>query len=154
MTITFREAEPRDVAAIVAMLADDMLGAARETVSDPPDPRYFAGLEAIRANPHDHLILAEQDGEVVACAQLTFLHGLSRQGAVRALIEGVRVASSARGGGIGAELVAHLVAMAREGGAAMVQLTSDKSRTRAHAFYERLGFKGTHLGMKLDLTGG
>ena len=32
-----------------------------------------------------------------------------------------------------------------------VQLTTHKTRVDAHRFYERLGFKGSHLGMKLSL---
>nr|WP_255720283.1 GNAT family N-acetyltransferase [Acuticoccus kalidii] len=133
------------------MLADDELGKTRETVSDPPDPAYFEAIDAVLANPNDRIIVAERDGVVIACAQLTILHGLSRRGARRALIEAVRVAGGERGTGVGASLIRHLVGIARENGASLVQLTSDKSRTRAHAFYERLGFKGTHLGMKLEL---
>jgi GNAT superfamily N-acetyltransferase len=39
----------------------------------------------------------------------------------------------------------------RARGCRIVQLTSNAERTRAHAFYERLGFVGSHVGMKRDL---
>ncbi|WP_420393040.1 GNAT family N-acetyltransferase [Acuticoccus sp.] len=150
--VRMREARAEDVVAIVALLADDVLGAGRETVSDPPAPAYVAAFEAIEANPHDHLLVAEEDGVVVGCAQLTILHGLSRRGTSRALIEGVRIASSHRGGGLGAALIGHLVERAEAAGCGIVQLTSDASRTAAHAFYARLDFKATHVGMKLELA--
>ena len=44
-----------------------------------------------------------------------------------------------------------LVQAVTERGAHLVQLTTHKIREDAHRFYERLGFKGTHLGMKLSL---
>ncbi len=148
--IVFREALPQDVAAIVALLADDVLGAARETVSDPPLAEYLDAFEAVAANPYDHLVLAEAEGRIVGCAQLTVLNGLSRRGTRRGLLESVRIAGSHRSGGLGRALIVHMIDLARREGCGMVQLTSDISRTRAHAFYERLGFKATHVGMKLE----
>lgn len=150
--VVLREARREDVAAIVALLADDVLGAARETVSDPPAPAYLAAFDVVDANPHDRLVVAEKGGVVVGCGQLTVLFGLSRRGARRGQIESVRIASSQRSTGLGEALILHLVALAREAQCAIVQLTSDVSRTRAHAFYARLGFEATHVGMKLDLS--
>jgi GNAT superfamily N-acetyltransferase len=40
---------------------------------------------------------------------------------------------------------------ATQRGAHAVQLTTHKSRVDAHRFYERLGFEGSHLGMKMSL---
>lgn len=148
--ITIRPAERADVAAIVTLLADDVLGAARETVSDPPDPAYLAAFDAVATNPNDVLLVAVEDARIVACGQLTVLHGLSRRGTRRGLIESVRVASSHRSGGLGERLIRSLIEVARERGCGMVQLTSDASRTRAHAFYARLGFEASHVGMKLQ----
>jgi len=150
MDVVLREAVPADLPALVALLADDMLGKAREVVSDPPLPAYVEALKAILANPYDHLIVAEQQAEVIGCAQLTVLNGLSRQGTRRGLIESVRVASSARSAGIGELLIRDLIARARTAGCGLVQLTTDRRRERAHAFYERLGFQATHVGMKLE----
>ncbi|MBB5775296.1 GNAT family N-acetyltransferase [Nonomuraea jabiensis] len=148
--VLFREARKEDVPAIVAMLADDHLGATRE--GDPGDERYLAAFERIDANPYDELIVAEQDGEVVGTMQLTYLAGLSRLGAERCQIEAVRVAATARGRGLGGRMIKWAVDRARERGCAMVQLTSDKSRTDAHRFYDNLGFTASHEGYKLSLS--
>jgi GNAT superfamily N-acetyltransferase len=87
----------------------------------------------------------------VATLQLSFIPGLARRGALRAQIEAVRVADACRGGGLGAAMMVWAIGEARRRGCALVQLTSDKSRTSAHRFYERLGFVATHEGMKLAL---
>ncbi|MFD4196277.1 GNAT family N-acetyltransferase [Amycolatopsis thermoflava] len=143
-----RRARRSDVEEIVAMLADDDLGAQREV---PGDPAYLRAFQAIDADPGQLLVVAERDGEVVGTLQLTFIPGLSRRGATRALVEGVRVRSDQRGGGLGAALMEWAVEESRRRGCALVQFTSDASRTRAHRFYERLGFEATHLGFKLPL---
>lgn len=149
--LTVREAREADLAAIVRLLADDDLGRARERIEDPLPPAYLAAFRAIDRDPRHQLLVVERDGEVVATAQLGFLPGLSHGGAERAQIEAVRVASAARGQGIGRILIAALVARAEERGCRMVQLTTDKRRVDAHRFYAALGFEATHEGMKLRL---
>ena len=147
-TIEIRRAVAADVPAIVAMLADDPLGAKRER---PGDAAYAGAFEEIDADPRQFLAVAVADDEVVGTLQLTFIPGLSRLGATRALIEAVRVRSDQRGGGLGGRLIQWAIDTAREHGAAMVQLTTDASRKDAHRFYERLGFVASHVGMKLPL---
>ena len=149
MTVAFREARARDLKAIVAMLADDDLGRGRENPADLE--HYSLILGQIEGDVRNAIIVAEQDGAVVGCFQITYITGLSRHGATRALIEGVRTAAGARGQGIGEAMFRHAIALARDRGCTLVQLTSDKARSRAHAFYRRLGFKMSHEGFKLDL---
>lgn len=149
--VSFRAARRDDLPAIVSMLADDALGAAREQPSSPLPESYFAAFDAIARDPNHELIVAEMNGKVVGVLQLTCLPGISRQGSWRALIEGVRVDSSIRSGGIGRKMIAHAVERARVRGCAMLQLTSDKSRVDAIRFYESLGFVASHEGMKLML---
>jgi GNAT superfamily N-acetyltransferase len=149
--IIIRPAHRSDVPKIVAMLADDMLGAARETVTDPIDPAYLRAFDAIAADPREELVVAERGGEVVGTLQLTVLATLSRRGSARAQIEAVRVRADQRGAGLGGHLVRWAVDRARERGCALVQLTSDKRRTDAHRFYASLGFEATSEGMKLLL---
>ncbi|TDV39811.1 GNAT family N-acetyltransferase [Actinophytocola oryzae] len=144
--VEIRRAVAADVAAIVEMLADDPLGARRER---PGDAAYAKAFEEIDADPRQWLVVAADGAEVVGTLQLTFIPGLSRLGSTRALIEAVRVRGDQRGSGLGGELVRWAVDTAREQGAALVQLTTDASRTDAHRFYERLGFRATHVGMKL-----
>ncbi len=145
----FRTATRADVPAIVALLSDDTLGQARETA---PAAAYLAAFDEISANPMHQLILAEAAGRIIACCQLTLLAGLSRGGARRGLVEAVRVAADRRGEGIGAALMAEAEARARAAGAGMLQLTTDRSRLRAHAFYERLGYAPSHIGYKKPIA--
>ncbi|MGW5052141.1 GNAT family N-acetyltransferase [Actinokineospora sp. NPDC004072] len=144
-----RTATAADVPAIVALLADDPLGATRER---PGDPRYAAAFAEIAADPNQVLVVAEADGAVVGTLQLTITPGLSRLAARRATIEGVRVRADQRGAGLGQRLIEWAVEHARERGADLVQLTTDRARPDAHRFYERLGFVPSHVGMKLDLS--
>lgn len=148
-SVVFRPATETDLPDIVAMLADDPLGASRES-PDELGP-YREALAGIMADPRQHLVVAEHEGSVVGTLQLTVIPGLSRKGASRGLIEAVRVRSDARGNGLGARLVRWAIAEARRQGCALVQLTSDATRTDAHRFYERLGFEATHVGYKLPL---
>lgn len=144
----FRAATRADLPAILALLADDPLGQGRETAEIAP---YLAAYDQLAANPMHQLIVGDLAGRVVATCQLTILHGLSRQGMTRALLEAVRVAPDLRSTGIGAALIAEVEARARAAGAAMIQLSTDKSRLRAHAFYDRLGDEPSHLGYKKAL---
>ncbi|MEV6716922.1 GNAT family N-acetyltransferase [Lentzea sp. NPDC051208] len=146
--MTIRRAVAADVHPIVAMLADDLLGAQREK---PGDPAYLKAFEVIDSDPHQHLAVAEAGGEVVGTLQLTFTAGLSRLGMTRATVEAVRVRSDQRGNGLGERLVRWAIDEARARGCGMVQLTTDASRVDAHRFYERLGFTASHVGMKLVL---
>ena len=137
--------------AIVRLLADDVLGAQRERVEDPIAPVYLQAFDEMAGQANNALLVAVLGEEVIGCLQLTILTGLSRQGMRRALIEAVRVSSRHRGKRVGEQLVLDAIARARAAGCGLVQLTSDISRTDAQRFYERLGFKTTHVGMKLSL---
>ena len=143
-----RNAVRDDLPAIIGLLADDVLGKARDfAVVDDAYERAFA---AIDSDPCNFLIVAD-DGEVVGCMQITYLPGLGRHGAERSQLEAVRVRSDRRGQGAGAELTRWAIEQARSRGCALVQLTSDKSRADAHRFYARLGFVASHEGFKLVL---
>lgn len=151
--LRFRRARRDDVAAIVALLADDRLGALRESADSPPPPSYFDAFAAIDRDPNNALVVAERDGVVVGVMQLTFIPYLTHRGSWRALIEGVRIASALRGSGAGSAMFRWAIAQARERGCRIVQLTTDKSRPDAIRFYESLGFVASHEGMKLQLAG-
>jgi GNAT superfamily N-acetyltransferase len=146
---TIRRATAADLPAIVALLADDEIGAARETPDDLGP--YQRAFDLIDADRHEFLAVADRDGEVIGTLQLSMLPGLSRAGAFRAQVEGVRVAATARGSGLGETLLRWAVDEARGRGCVIIQLTSDKARSAAHRFYERLGFSATHEGFKLAL---
>jgi ribosomal protein S18 acetylase RimI-like enzyme len=147
--MTIRRATAADIPAIVALLADDDIGVTRESPDDLTP--YQRAFELIDGDPLEFLAVAERAGDVVGTLQLSLLAGLSRKGALRAQIEGVRVARSARGLGLGEIMVRWAIEQARDRGCVLVQLTSDKARKDAHRFYENLGFTASHEGYKLPL---
>lgn len=148
---TLRRATAADLEAIVALLADDVLGRARENPGSPLDPCYAEAFAAIERDPNQLLAVAEEGGAIVGCLQLSFIPGLSRRGLWRGQIESVRVASSRRGGGLGRKLFDWAIEECRRRGCGLVQLTTDKGRPEARRFYESLGFVASHEGMKLEL---
>ena len=149
--VIFRLAKREDLPAIVRMLADDDLGSQRERYEEPLPESYSAAFEQISSDRNHELIVAEAHGEVIGTLHLMFLPSISFQGGLRAQVESVRVDTRYQGQGLGSEMLKWISARARARGAHVVQLTTHKSREDAHRFYERLGFKGTHLGMKLSL---
>lgn len=149
--ISIRRAIEADVAAIVAMLADDALGRAREDASLPLAQPYLDAFAAIDGDQNQLLAVMTDGDDVIGTLQTTFLAGLSQRGAWRGQIEAVRVASSRRGEGLGQRLLEWAIDKCRERGCQVVQLTTNKSRLDAHRFYERLGFKASHIGYKLEL---
>ncbi|MFJ8210041.1 GNAT family N-acetyltransferase [Streptomyces sp. NPDC096033] len=147
--LTIRPAIEADLPAIVAMLADDPLGATRESPDDLAP--YARALKRLTDDPHQHVVVAVRGERVVGTLQLTFVPGLSRRGSTRSIIEGVRIHADERGSGLGTRFIEWAIDRSREENCQLVQLTSDVSRTDAHRFYERLGFTPSHVGFKLQL---
>ncbi|HQR20465.1 MAG TPA: GNAT family N-acetyltransferase [Burkholderiaceae bacterium] len=148
--LSARRAQRADLPRLLELLADDALGKNREGVGSD-DPAYSRAFDTIDRDPNQQLLVAELDGRVVGMLQVTFFPGLSRRGAWRANIEAVRVDSSLRGRGIGTWLMNRAIEVARKRGCRLAQLTSDRRRTEAHRFYDRLGFRDSHVGYKLAL---
>jgi ribosomal protein S18 acetylase RimI-like enzyme len=151
MNINFRPATIDDLPDIVRMLADDFLGSTRERYEDPLPESYIKAFREIEADPNNVLVVAEKDGEVIGMLQLTFTPSISFQGGKRATVESVRVDKKYRGRRIGRELMQWSIERAKEEGCISMQLTTNADREDAHRFYRDLGFKGSHVGMKLKL---
>jgi GNAT superfamily N-acetyltransferase len=151
--VTFRDARREDVPAILALLADDAISAARGSGSgvDQPDEACLTAFEQIQADQYTRLIVAETDGQVVGTLQLNLVLGMSRRGMLRAQIEAVRIAAPYRGQGLGRSMMQWTIGQARADGCGLVQLTSDKRRHDAIRFYKSLGFTASHEGLKLWL---
>jgi len=149
LSISIRRARRDDVGAIVGMLADDALGRARERIEEPLPASYFDAFDRVDHDPNLALVVAEEQGTVVGCLQLCILPGLSSQGASRALIEDVRVASDRRSRGIGEQLVQWAIGEARARSCKLVELLTHQTRADAQRFYERLGFQRSHVGMTI-----
>ena len=151
--VELRRATAADLPALVAMLADDPLGAGREADDGDLTP-YRRAFDLVDADPAHVLLVAVKADDVVGTLQLSVLPGLARRGASRGQVEAVRVAAGARGRGLGAAMIGWAVDESRRRGCGLVQLSTDKSRTDARRFYERLGFVASHEGMKLALPAG
>ncbi|KOG84802.1 MULTISPECIES: GNAT family N-acetyltransferase [Streptomyces] len=147
--LEIRPVSADDLASVVAMLADDPLGAQRESPDDLTP--YEEALQRLTDDPNQHVVVAVREGRVVGTLQLTIVPGLSRRGATRSIIEGVRIHGDERGSGLGTQLIQWAVDESRRQDCRLVQLTSDVTREDAHRFYERLGFTASHLGFKLAL---
>lgn len=147
--LQIRPAVRDDIPAIVAMLADDPLGARRETPDDL-EP-YNTAFERLASDPNQHQTVAVRGDRVVGVLQLTIIPGLSHRGTTRSIVEGVRVHSDERGSGLGTVLMEWAIAESRRQGCGLIQLTSDATRTDAHRFYKRLGFEASHVGFKMSI---
>ncbi|MEM7123399.1 MAG: GNAT family N-acetyltransferase [Pseudomonadota bacterium] len=147
-----RTATKDDLQAIVALLADDVLGATRERLEDPLPAAYVEAFDAIERQSGNRIIVAVDDNDdVMGCLQLTLTPGLARHGMMRATIEAVRIARNHRNTGLGEQMFRFAIDEAKKAGCGLVQLTTDRTRPDAHRFYERLGFEPSHIGMKLNL---
>ncbi len=150
-SVHVRRAVRTDVAAIIAIFAEDAVGGHGDRLTPQSLPIYLAAFDAIDTSPSDRLFVAELDGAVVGTYQFTLCRTLVHQGRLRAMVEAVHVAGARRGQGIGAAMMRHAQSIAREAGAGVLELTSNKQRHDAHRFYERLGFRRSHDGFKLAL---
>lgn len=150
--MTFREATAADLPQIVRLLADDPLGSTRETPGEEIPEAYFTAFAAIEKDPNNAVIVAEVAGDLAGCLQLTYIPGLTYTGSERAQIEGVRIAAEQRGRGVGQLMINWAIDQARARGCRVVQLTTDRQRPDAIRFYQKIGFRPSHMGMKYHLT--
>lgn len=150
--LTYRDATAADLPFIVGLIFEDSVVETSDLPDQPDHPRYLAALDAIDRDPNQKLLVAELSGDSVGTLQLTFIPGIARLGEYRCLIEAVHIAPSRRNLGLGGEMIGWAIEQARARGCGLVQLTSNKKRLDAHRFYERLGFKKSHEGLKLALS--
>ncbi|PCJ48524.1 MAG: GNAT family N-acetyltransferase [Gammaproteobacteria bacterium] len=151
MKLHFRKAKKVDIPCLIQMLSDDILGAQREDNSVPINQRYVETFGHINTDPNNELIVVENESSIVGMLQLTFIPYLTHLGSWRCLIEGVRIHSTQRGKGLGTDFINWSIERAKQRRCSIVQLTSDKQRPDAIRFYEDLGFKASHEGLKLKL---
>jgi GNAT superfamily N-acetyltransferase len=149
--IIIREAREADLPALIAMFAADQLGGHGDTSDPEAYPEYARAFAGIAASPNQTLYVAERDADVVGTFQTMITTSLNARGSSAMIIEAVQTRSDMRGQGIGARMIEFAVAEAKGRGVRLVQLTSNAVRKDAHRFYERLGFKPSHLGFKMAL---
>lgn len=151
MNIIHRRAKLDDLKEIVCLLADDKLGLTREQASDEVAQSYVDAFAKIDSDPNQYLMVLESDEEIIGTCHLTLMPSLTFTGSTRMQIEAVRVHSIARGQNIGQQMIELAINWGKAHGAKIFQLTTNKKRPDALRFYEKLGFKATHEGMKLYL---
>lgn len=149
--LTFRPAEKQDIPALITLMSDDILGKTRELTSGDDLSAYEQAFAAIDSDPGQFLCVVEDAGQIVGTFQLSFIPGLSRGGTTRGQIEAVRIHRDRRGEGIGEAMFAWAIETCKARGCTRLQLTTDKARPDAHRFYDRMGFKASHIGYKLPL---
>ena len=149
--LIFRRATEADVPAIIGLLADDILGSSREATGVESYPRYLNAFRIIDADVNQFLLVVDDGTRIVGTLQLTFILGLAGRGLKRGQVEAVRVASDRRGEKIGEAMLNWALERCRREQCGIVQLTTNKTRTEAHRFYDRLGFEPSHLGYKMKL---
>ena len=147
--MVFRKARREDLASVVALLANDPLGSGRESTGILLDKAYIQAFELIDQDPQQYLLVVENEAsKIVGTLQLTFIQNLTYRGGLRAQIEGVRIHEDMRNQGLGKKMIQWAIQYAKNKGAHMVQLTTDKKRPDAIHFYENIGFLSSHIGMK------
>lgn len=165
MEIAIRRAAFDDLEGIVAIYLTDDKGGHGDAWTPATRPAYEAAMRAILASPSNRLYVAVADGQtldtqrglrlsggqIVGTFQLTIIPGLVGRGRTRAKVESVHVLAGLRGSGVGAAMMRHAIAEAKQAGCGSMELSSNKLRTNAHRFYERLGFSRSHEGFKLPL---
>ncbi len=135
-----------DVEAIAGLLSDDRFGPDRECAELE---RYEAAYNRVVRDKSNYLGVVRNGADrVVATMQLTVIPGLSRGGASRLQIEGLRVAPAERSRGLGTAMLEWAHDFGRARGAELAQVTTDEARDRARAFYDRLGYRTAHVGLK------
>lgn len=151
MTLLIREAQASDLPGIIALHAADRLGGHGDQWNETTRPAYEAAFTRITASPDCTLFVVFERETLLGSFQLTLIPTITGRGGLRAKVESVQVAEAARGHGIGAAMMAHAEHVARQAGAAFIELTSNKARVDAHRFYARLGYTASHLGFKKTL---
>jgi ribosomal protein S18 acetylase RimI-like enzyme len=147
-----RKAKKEELFRIIELYADDVLGQSRETLSDPLDEGYLKAFDSIDRNPQQELlVLVDDDNLILGTLQITYVQYLNRMGSKRAIFEAVRIDKNHRGKGLGEMMCKLAINKAKENGAKFVQLFSDKQRTDALRFYQKIGFTPSHEGFKMNL---
>lgn len=150
-SLTHRKATRQDLPYIIALLQDDALGQTRESTFDLLEKSYIRAFDLISNDPNHYLMVVERNQEILATCHLTLMPSLTFKGATRLQIEAVRVNESCRGQKIGTWMMTQVMQYAKQQGASIIQLTTNKSRLKAIKFYENLGFEASHEGMKIYL---
>ena len=146
-----RKAKIDDLPKIIDLLIEDDLGKSREVKDLTLNQKYTDAFYKIDEDKNQYLMVVENCDEIVGTCHLTIMSSLTFIGSTRMQIEVVRVAGKLRGQKIGEWMMKEAIEYGKSRGVLIMQLTTNKKRQKAKAFYEKLAFKATHEGMKLYL---
>ena len=131
--VEIRKATAADSALIAPLLSQ---------LGYPADPHDVADRFAGLTSSGDTALLAMRNGEAIGFASVhatPVLHRPAPVGRVTSLV----VADGVRGQGVGRALMSEAERLLAERGCGLIEVTSNRSRTEAHAFYEKLGYVAT-----------
>ena len=144
-TLTFRAATLADIPALITLVTlayrGDASRAGWTTEADMLDGARIdaTGLQADIERPRSTVLLAERDGQLLACAHVADDHGKGYFGMFS-------VDPAQQGGGIGKQVMDAAEAhAAREWGVPVMQMTVIDIRDELIAFYERRGYQRTGI---------
>jgi GNAT superfamily N-acetyltransferase len=149
--LNIRGADRSDLPRLIELLAQLSAQPQAEDLGSPRPDEYDRALDAILDDPRQTLLVAEAGGTVIGMTCFVLVPNLSHIGRPYAFVEHVVVDENVRGKGYGRALMEHALWLARQYGCYKLTLVSANSRTDSHHFYDRLGFKATHIGYRMDL---
>ena len=145
MTVGIRPAGASDKEACLELL-EDLTDATGGTVSTRAGDTFDVLLNGERGC----ILLAEDDGELLGLASVTFNPAM-RFGGEYCQLEELVVDPAARGKKVGAMLVEAVLSSARERGCAEVGAYLVKTTEHNRAFYEKFGFEAVGTEMRQPL---
>ena len=135
-----RDAQPADVSAAHRLIGQ---------LADAPDEAAFrARFERVLATDDHRIIVAEAKGKVVGVLHMFERPALEKP--CEAVVQALVVDSEARNGGVGEALMREAEAWAQSRKLPSVSLYSRDDRKRAHAFYERIGYRIKSTSVRMD----
>lgn len=151
MNLSQRKATLNDLPHIIELLLEDELGSTRESKSSAVHENYIKAFHKIDSDQNQYLMAVENGDEIIGTCHLSLMPSLTFIGSTRMQIESVRVAGKYRGQKIGSWMFEQAISYAKAMDVSIIQLATNKKRTSAKHFYEKLGFEASHEGMKLYL---
>ena len=117
----------------------------QEAEFTPDAAAQAKGLGRIIADPNiGAIVVARDEGVVVGMANLLYTVSTA-VGERVALLEDMVVSSPARGAGVGSQILAHAIVVARASGCQRITLLTDHTNDAAQRFYRKQGFKASAM---------
>ena len=143
-----RTATLDDVQQIVEIYNRDPLVGDHQPPFIEIDASYGEAFKRIDEDPNQVLLVAEHQGAITGTVQVTCIQYLLGRLIRTAVIEALFVHPDHVNNGIGTSLMKEAEEWAKKNNCYSIRLTSNRKRTGAHRFYEKLNFVDDHLAFK------